>query len=355
MTKYSSFDTSMPSSENHALPPTEDSDEDEPLTGIPVAEIIVAEGQANCRLDWFLAQQYSTYSRTHLRKVINAAAIKVNGLRAKAAHRLHVGDRILVELPELPREGPQPENIPLTIIYEDESMVVIDKPPGMVVHPGRGNWSGTLTSALQFHFDQLSQVGGSARPGIIHRLDRDTSGVIVVARHDRVHQRLADQFENRTVEKEYFAIVAGRPNLDRDSIDQPIGFHPHHREKMAIRRDDPASRPAQSFYEVIERFDGFATMRILPKTGRTHQIRVHLASIDCPVLCDRQYGGRARITRGEIRRQPADELVMLERQALHARRLKLLHPETGQPLEFESPIPADLSNVIAELRTHRRL
>jgi 23S rRNA pseudouridine1911/1915/1917 synthase len=350
----------MSFSEEHTIPAepisTEDVALDEVvLTGIPVAEIVVAEGQADCRLDWFLAQQFSTYSRTHLRKVINAAAIKVNGLRTKAAHRLQVGDRIVVELPELPHEGPQPEDIPLKILYEDESLAVIDKPPGMVVHPGRGHWSGTLTSALQFHFNKLSQVGGSARPGIVHRLDRDTSGVIVVAKHDRVHQRLADQFEHRTVEKEYFAIVVGRPNMDRDSIDQPIGFHPHHREKMAIRRDDPASRPALSFYEVIERFDGFATMRILPKTGRTHQIRVHLTSINCPVLCDRQYGGRARITRGEISRQPADEFVLLERQALHARRLRLLHPETGQPMEFESPLPADLSGVIEELRTHRGL
>jgi 23S rRNA pseudouridine1911/1915/1917 synthase len=217
---------------------------------------------------------------------------------------------------------------------------------------------------LQFHFDRLSSVGGPTRPGIIHRLDRDTSGVIVVAKHDRAHQNLALQFEHRTATKEYFAIVAGSPNLDRDLIDLPIGLHPQHREKMAVRRDDPAGRPAQSFYEVLERFDGFASVRVAPKTGRTHQIRVHLASIGCPVLCDKAYGGRARLTRGELRRagtgrasgtQAEDEVVLLDRQALHAHRLRLAHPETGEPLEFVAPLPADLERTLAALAEFRTL
>lgn len=317
-------------------------------------EFIVAESQNDLRLDWFLAQQLPRYSRTFLRRVINAAAVQVDGKRVKASHRLSPGERIALTLPELPREGPLPEDIPLAILYEDASLAVIDKPPGMVVHPGKGNWSGTLTAALQFHFDRLSSVGGPSRPGIVHRLDRDTSGVMVVAKHDRAHQALARQFEERTVSKEYFAIVAGRPDRDRDTIDLPIGLHPHQREKMAIRRGDPASRPAQSFYEVVQRFDGFASVRIRPKTGRTHQIRVHLASIGCPVLCDRAYGGRALITRGELSRRSDDaDEVLLDRQALHARRLRFVHPDTHKLLDFSAPLPDDLQRVLEALSEYR--
>lgn len=318
-------------------------------------EFTVTDSQSDVRLDWFLAQQFPRYSRTYLRQVINAAAVKVDGKRVKASHRVRAGERIAVVLPELPREGPEPADIPLDILYEDSALAAINKPPGMVVHPGKGNWRGTLASALQFHFDRLSSVGGPTRPGIVHRLDRDTSGVIVVAKNDRSHKALANQFERRTVVKEYFAIVVGQPDRDRDVIDLPIGFHPHQREKMAIRPTDPASRPAQSFYEVQERFNGFSAVRILPKTGRTHQIRVHLAAIGCPVLCDRAYGGRARLTRGELRRVPEDEELLLERQALHARRLVLSHPDSGQSLELIASLPADLTRVLDELRRWRAL
>jgi 23S rRNA pseudouridine1911/1915/1917 synthase len=317
-------------------------------------DLIVPPEHAGARLDWYLAQQFSSYSRVMLRKIINAAGVQVDGNRVKAAHKLQAGERITISLPELPREGPQPENIPLEVLYEDEHLAVINKPPGMVVHPGKGHWAGTLTAALQFHFDQLSSAGGAARPGIVHRLDRDTSGVIVVAKTDRAHLRLAEQFEARTTEKEYFAICAGRADRDRDTIDLPIGIHPYQRERMAIRRDHESSREAQTFYEVAERFDGFIAFRVRPKTGRTHQIRLHLVTINCPVLCDKQYGGRASITLGELQRS-ADETVLLDRQALHARRLKIQHPETGEPLEFEAPIPADLERTLAALREFRTL
>jgi 23S rRNA pseudouridine1911/1915/1917 synthase len=324
------------------------------LPAVPL-EFFVADDQADVRLDWFLARLFPRHSRTFLRQVINAAAVKVDGKRAKASHRVRAGERIAVVLPELPREGPEPADIPLEILYEDAALAAINKPPGMVVHPGKGNWRGTLASALQFHFDRLSSVGGPTRPGIVHRLDRDTSGAIVVAKNDLAHKALADQFERRTVVKEYFAIVVGRPDRDRDLIDLPIGFHPQQREKMAIRPTDRTSRPAQSFYEVLERFDGFSALRILPKTGRTHQIRVHLAAIDCPVLCDRAYGGRARLTSGELRRAPDDEDLLLDRQALHARRLVLNHPDSGQPLELIAPLPSDLMRVLEELRRWRVL
>jgi 23S rRNA pseudouridine1911/1915/1917 synthase len=189
----------------------------------------------------------------------------------------------------------------------------------------------------------------------VHRLDRDTSGVIVVAKNDAAHLRLARQFETRAAEKEYFALCAGVPDRDRDAIDLPIGLHPHQREKMAIRRGHATSRHAQTFYEVDERFDGFSALRVLPKTGRTHQIRLHLANVGCPVLCDRLYGGRARITRGEISRDLMDEQVLLERQALHARRLKIAHPVSDEPLEFVAPLPADIAAVLAALREFRAL
>ena len=321
------------------------------LSADPI-EVLVAEGQADLRLDFFLAQQFPTYSRVLLRRVINAAGVQVNGKRTKASYHVRAGDRLTIALPPLPRSGPQPEDIPLEILYEDHCLVAVNKPPGMVVHPARGHWSGTLTSALAHHFNQLSSVGGPTRPGVVHRLDRDTSGVILAAKTDRAHLSLAAQFEQRTIQKQYFAIVSGRPDKDRDHIDLPIGFHPGQREKMAVRHD-AHSRPAQTFYEVLERFDGFATVRVLPKTGRTHQIRVHLASIQCPVLADKHYGGRSQLTRGEIRRDPGDETVILDRQALHAQRLELVHPETSQPLVFEAPLPHDLQAVLDELRQHR--
>ncbi|MEX2114897.1 MAG: RluA family pseudouridine synthase [Pirellulales bacterium] len=325
----------------------------EELSASEPVELVVGDQHGGARLDAFLASQFPTHSRVMLRKVINAAGVKVDGNRVKAAYRLRPGERVSILLPPLAREGPQPENIPLAILYEDDAIAVVNKPPGMVVHPAKGHWSGTLTAALQFHFDRLSTAGGPQRPGVVHRLDRDTSGVIVIAKTDSVHFHLSHQFEHRQVEKEYFALCAGVPNLDRDVIDLPVGAHPHQREKMAIRRDHSTSREAQTFYEVVERFDGFAAVRALPKTGRTHQIRLHLASIGCPVLCDRLYGGRAAITRGEIRRDPTDELVLLDRQALHAVRLKLKHPTTGESLEFVAPLPPDIEGVLAALREYR--
>jgi 23S rRNA pseudouridine1911/1915/1917 synthase len=321
---------------------------DEPI------ELVVDPSQAGWRLDAFLAHHLTDYSRVHLRRVISSGAVTVDDSGCKPSYRLHPGQRISLVLPEIPREGPTPEDIPLDILYEDDCLAVVNKPPAMVVHPARGNWSGTLAGALQFHFaGQLSTTGGPTRPGIVHRLDRDTSGVILVAKNDQSHAKLAAQFEARTIEKQYFALTSGSPQRDRDVIDCAIGHHPFQREKMAIRRTDPNSRAAHTFYEVQERFDGFAAVLVTPKTGRTHQIRVHLDHIGCPVLCDRLYGGRARITRGDIRRDPSDDLVLLERQALHAYRLKFTNPSTGKPQEVEASLPEDMSAVLNELREYR--
>jgi len=308
------------------------------------------------RLDSFLAQHFPTHSRVQLRRVIGETGIKVDGRQGKASQRLRLGQRVCLLPPEPPpRKGPVPENIPLEILYEDAALAAINKPAGMVVHPAKGHWAGTLTSALQFHFDQLSSAGGPARPGIVHRLDRDTSGVLVVAKTDRAHLALAAQIDKRTTEKEYLAIVAGNPDRDRDIVQQPIGIHPYQREKMAIRRDHSSSRSAETFYEVQERFDGFAAVRVVPHTGRTHQIRVHLHHAGCPVLCDRLYGGRAELTRGQLSGDASDTEIILRRQALHAARLALVHPETGPRLEFVAPLGADIAGVLTELRRFRSL
>ena len=317
----------------------------------PVEFTVAAEDEGT-RLDQFLAREFPKHSRMQIRRVISAGGVKINGGGAKVAHRLRPGQKITVVLPPMPAAGPNPEEIPLDVLYEDEHIIAINKPPFMVVHPSRGHWSGTLASALAFHFGKLSTAGGENRPGIVHRLDRDTSGVMVVAKTDPMHFALSDQFAERTTEKEYFAITTGVPDKDRDIIDQPIGVHPYQREKMAIRANHETTRQATTYYEVTERFLGFAAVKLQPKTGRTHQIRVHLAHVGTPVLCDRLYGGRATITRGELLRTP-DEEVLLDRQALHARRIRLRHPHTQAEIEFEAPIPADLLRMLDELRTHR--
>lgn len=324
----------------------------DPLREVPVELLVDAEG-VGMRLDAFVAARLTRYSRVQLRRAVNKSYVTVNGQAVKAAHRLREGDLVSVLLPEVPRHGTRGEAIELNVLYEDDVMIVIDKPPAMVVHPSRGHWSGTLAAGLVHRFEQLSSVGGSTRPGIVHRLDRDTSGVIAVAKDDATHLALSGQFEQRKVEKEYVAIVAGVPERDRDVIDLPIGAHPYQRERMAIRSAHSTSRDARTFYEVQRRFRGFALVTAQPHTGRTHQIRLHLAHIGCPVLCDRLYGGRAQITLGEILTGHEDDNILLARQALHARRLKLTHPVTGQTMEFTAPLPADMQRVLDQLAEHR--
>lgn len=321
------------------------------LSSAPVA-LIVDEAHADARLDAYLASQFPNYSRVKLRQAITAGGVQVDDKRTKPSYRLRIGQTVVIALPELVADSPVPEDIPLDVLYEDDHLIAVNKSPDMVVHPAKGHWAGTLTSALAFRFGQLSSVGGPTRPGIVHRLDRETSGVIVIAKTDRAHLGLASQFEARTTEKEYASIVFGSLDRDRDMIEQPIGTHPYHREKMAIRPDHSTTRDAKTFYEVVERFRGFTLVKVLPKTGRTHQIRVHLAHVGAPVLCDRLYGGRSQITLGEITGGDESEVV-LNRHALHARRLALIHPITKKPVEFVAPLYADLESVLAALREHR--
>ncbi len=316
------------------------------------SRLIVSEADASQRLDVFLSRQFPNFSRSHLRRVIEHGAVRVGGKQMKASYRLRVNDEVCVDAFEAPREGPQPEEIALEIIHEDEHLIVVNKPPAMVVHPAKGHWSGTLASALAFRFQKLSQIGGAARPGIVHRLDRDTSGVLVVAKDDQTHASLASQFADRSVRKEYFALTSGVPDRQRDMIDQPIGDHPRMRERKAIRAGHTSSREAKTFFEVVERFRGFAAICVKPRTGRTHQIRLHLKHIGCPVLCDRLYGGRAVLLESGLHKESADTPV-LSRMALHAHRLTLLHPATRETLTFEAPIPEDIQTALAALRRWR--
>lgn len=327
---------------------TEQSQSDAPV------EWLVEEADAGQRLDAALVARFPEHSRGYLQRVITALGATVDGQQRKASYRLRAGERVTVVPLAPPREPHHAENIPIDILYEDEWLVAVNKPPGMVVHPGKGHWSGTLTAALQHHFDQLSTIGGANRPGIVHRLDRDTSGVILIAKTDPAHAALAERFAERTVEKEYWALVAGEPDRDADVIDLPIGPHPYQREKMAIRRDDPEARPATTYYQVVERFRGFALVKALPKTGRTHQIRIHLATVGYPVLCDRLYGGRARIARGELTGDAADDRPFLERQALHAARIKIRHPARDEMLEVIAPLAGDLAAALEVFRTLRK-
>jgi 23S rRNA pseudouridine1911/1915/1917 synthase len=307
------------------------------------------------RIDAYLASRFPDYSRSVIQKVIDAGAVLVNAQPIKASYKVRLDDLIRVWLPELADEIPTPENIPISIVYEDPAFVIVNKGPGMVTHPAKGHWSGTLVNALQYHFDTLSTIAGAHRPGIVHRLDRDTSGLIVVAKDDHAHRRLAQQFEDRTIHKEYLALVWGTPERDSDYITRTIGFHPTNREKMAIRTPEDGGKEAVTFYEVLERFQGFALVRCRPETGRTHQIRVHLTHIGLPVVADKAYSGRSRLTLGDVAGPDiADaDRVLIDRQALHAHSLLLNHPLTGQPLHLTAPLPDDMSRTLEALRTYR--
>jgi len=324
------------------------------LSEVP-SDFIVKARMAGKRIDAYLASRYPDYSRSVIQKVIDADAVLVNGQPTKASYKVREGDQIRAWLPDLGDGSHVPEDIPLTIVYEDAAFTVVDKPAGLVTHPAKGNWTGTMVNALQFHFDTLSTVGGEHRPGIVHRLDRDTSGLLIVAKDDRAHKELARQFEARTIRKEYLALVYGAPSRDSDFIEKPLGMHPHQREKVAVRSLEDGGKEAATFYEVLERFDGFALVRCKPRTGRTHQIRVHLAHIGHPVLADKAYSGRERLTLGDLLGPGAPEAdrVLIARQALHAHALDLLHPMTDASIHFATPMPADMAAALAALRAHR--
>ncbi|MFG0265835.1 MAG: RluA family pseudouridine synthase [Rhodopirellula sp. JB055] len=322
-------------------------------------EFVVPESAHGFRIDLFLTQSCDGYSRSQIRDAVQNDGAEVDGRIIRPSYKIKAGQTIRFRVPPPASDDTVPENIPLDILYEDDGLVVINKPAGMVVHPARGHWSGTLTSALAFRFQSLSDVGGPTRPGIVHRLDRDTSGVIVVAKNNAVHLNLAAQWHDRLVQKEYTAITSGRLDRDRDWIHASIGRHPYQRDKQAIREGHSTSKSASTFYEVVERHGRVTRVDVRPKTGRTHQIRVHLAHIGCPILCDRLYGGHSELNRSQIRRmagmevatpgvQPTadDEQIVLSRQALHAKSLTFTNPQTGKEMTLTAPIPPDMQAVL---------
>jgi 23S rRNA pseudouridine1911/1915/1917 synthase len=311
--------------------------------------LVVAPADVGERLDRFVAAHLPHLSRARVQALIDEGHVRVSGAHARAALKLQAGQSVDVDEPEPEPAIPQPEAIPLRVVHEDAHLLVLDKPAGLVVHPGAGARSGTLVNALLHHVRDLSGVGGVLRPGIVHRLDRGTSGLLVVAKDDATHRALARQFAERDVEKEYLALVLGVPAPRVGEITAPIGRDPVHRQRMSTRA--PRGRAARSRYAVVEAFDGAALLRVRIHTGRTHQIRVHLASLGHPVAGDTAYGGgRKPACRTEAARAA---LLSLERPALHAARLAFTHPAKGERVAFESPLPEDLDRVVGALRSVR--
>ncbi|CAB3392800.1 RluA family pseudouridine synthase [Kyrpidia spormannii] len=294
---------------------------------------VVDPEEAGERLDRFLAERLADTSRSQIQGWIDEGRVRVGERPVKASHRVRPGEDVLVEPPEPEPLELVPEPIPLKIVFEDEDVVVVDKPRGLVVHPAPGHFRGTLVHGLLAHCGRLSRLGGFLRPGIVHRIDRDTSGLLVAAKTDLAYMGLAKQFHDHTVDREYLALVHGVVPHDHGTVDAPVGRHPHLRQQMAVVR---GGRPAVTHFIVIERFARATLLRLRLKTGRTHQIRVHMEFIGFPVIGDPKYGPRRSLG--------------MKGQALHAGVLGFDHPRTGERVRFESPLPEDMLDLIAELR-----
>jgi 23S rRNA pseudouridine1911/1915/1917 synthase len=307
------------------------------------------------RLDKYLSRRLPEHSRNYLQSLIRKGGVLVNGVAVKASHTVVHGDRIHLT-PAAADEPPiEPKPIPLEILHEDDSIVVINKPPRLMCHPGAGQHNHTLVNALSYHVRQLSQVAGDTRPGIVHRLDKDTSGVMVVAKTDIAHYKLARQFQERTMQKEYLAISYGVIDLDSDYIHLSIGRSRRQPDRMAV--SPLYGKEAVSAYTVLERFDGFTFVRVAPRTGRTHQIRVHLAAIGHPIVADGIYSRHRQLRFSEIQPRHLEDgnvtdYVLLDRQALHAHSLTLDHPVTGARLTFVAELAPDMENLLRVLRKH---
>ena len=288
------------------------------------------------RLDKFLSAMLPDQSRSYLQKIIKDGNVLVNGEPKKSSYRLEDGDEVTADLLELKSPDIEPENIPLDILYEDDSILMVNKPKGMVVHPSAGHYTGTLVNAVLWHCQgQLSGINGVSRPGIVHRIDKDTTGVLVVCKNDAAHNAVAAQLKEHSITRKYRAIVHGVIKEDEGTVDAPIGRHPTERKKMASGVKN--GKRAVTHYRVLERFQGYTYVECQLETGRTHQIRVHMASIHHPLLGDTVYG-------------PAKDSHHLEGQTLHAMVLGLIHPVTGEYLEVEAPLPEYFENLLKKFR-----
>lgn len=304
-------------------------------------QLSVSPANEGERLDTFLAAHIEGWSRARLQRLIEDADVLVNGRAVKSSYKIHASDEIEVELTPPPSTLFVPERILIDVVYEDEELIVVNKAAGMVVHPAAGSLSGTLANGLAFHFRKLSTLGGIVRPGIVHRLDKDTSGLLVVAKTESAHEDLADQFRAREVFKSYTALVHGQVERKTDQINQPIARDPRNRTRMAVVR---GGRPALTIYRVRKRFERFTLLDAELKTGRTHQIRVHLSWLKHPVVGDETYGaGRDKtVTDKNIR----SEIAKLGRQFLHAECLGFRHPRTGKELRFTAALPTELQSLL---------
>lgn len=327
-------------------------------------QLVVKKNHHSKRIDIYLVSRLQDYSRSFIQKLIKEGAVKVNDTAVKNSYEIKLKDVISIQLPVKDNGNIVPENIPLNIIYEDEHLMVLNKSPDMVVHPARGHAIGTLVNALAFHCENLSSINGPLRPGIVHRLDRDTSGIILAVKDEKVHRHLALQFEKREIRKEYLAVIKGETELDSDKIDLPIGKDKRDRKKMAIRHDK--GKNAVSVFEVIERFCGYTLVRIIPETGRTHQIRVHMRTIGHPIVADSAYGNSDGCYLGDLMRPLSNtgmhslakvhelwnnkDKPIINRQALHAYKINFLHPVFNKRMEFKAEIPEDMLNFISVLR-----
>ena len=309
----------------------------------------VAAARSGFRLDAAVAAEVETCSRSFAAALIRRGLITVDGLGKKPGYVLRAGETVSGTLPQPEAPDFRPEKIPLHILYEDAELVVIDKPPGMVVHPSPGHSGGTLVNALMHHCPDLAGISGSLRPGIVHRLDKDTSGVLVAAKNGMAMQHLAAQFKSRQVRKRYLALVYGVPASDFGTVDLPIGRHPVDRKKMSVTTRAP--RSALTHWKVRESFVGAALLEVDIRTGRTHQIRVHCHAMGHPVIGDPVYFGRGEKKRlASVAPRMAQGVRDATRQMLHAWKLSFLHPKTGKTLTLEAPIPADMRSLIAEFR-----
>ena len=291
------------------------------------------------RIDKYLADEMSGFSRSYLQKLIKDGYVAVNHKIVKANYKLAFDDLVTVEIPDLKEPDIVPENIPLDILYEDEDILIVNKPKGMVVHPAAGHYSGTLVNALMYHCgSSLSGINGVMRPGIVHRIDMDTTGSLLVCKNDMAHQKLADQLKVHSIKRVYHAIVCGNLKEDSGTVNAPIGRHPTDRKKMSINYQN--GREAVTHYQVLERFGEYTYISCQLETGRTHQIRVHMASLKHPLLGDSVYG-------------PQKCPFNLQGQTLHAKVLGIIHPSTGEYMEFDAPLPEYFEKLLRQMRHNR--
>lgn len=322
----------------------------------------VQESVRSIRLDRYLVSKFPNFSRTYIQKLIRDRAVTVNNRNTdKIRHAIEVGDRITLRVPEVASLNLAGEYIPLEIVHEDNALVAINKQSGLVVHPpGRGSNAGTLVSGLVYHFaHNLSTVSGPLRPGIVHRLDKDTSGIMLVAKDDSAHFKLGRQFHDREIRKAYQAIVQGELERDEDIIDLPLARHRRNPEKMTV--DFKSGKSAQTQYKVLERFEGYTYVELYPRTGRTHQLRVHMMYIGHPVATDFVYGRQRVIFQDEFTdvseapEAPGADHIVIARQALHACRITFRHPRTEETITLTAPLPPDIQELLDNLRKYKVL